>query len=107
VIRGWIGIVPADLNDVQARQLGLARGGVVVANLYNDSPAAAAGVRAGDIILQIDGNDAGSAQDSLRQLATHRPGTTVKLRLQRGTSQIDTTSRVSEPPNSGLVPKSS
>ena len=41
VIRGWIGIVPEDIADAQAQQLGLAHGGVVIANLYVGSPGAA------------------------------------------------------------------
>src|SRR5581483_8262160 len=38
VIRGWIGIVPEDVTDEQAAQLGLAEGGVLIANLYVGSP---------------------------------------------------------------------
>ncbi len=41
VIRGWIGIVPEDISDAQAQQLGLAHGGVVIANLYVEQPRAA------------------------------------------------------------------
>ena len=39
VIRGWIGILPEDVDDEQAQQLGLPRGGVVITNMYRNSPA--------------------------------------------------------------------
>ncbi len=47
VIRGWIGIVPEDISDTEAQQLGLARGGVVIANLYVGSPGQEAGLKPG------------------------------------------------------------
>ncbi|HEV2285106.1 MAG TPA: trypsin-like peptidase domain-containing protein, partial [Steroidobacteraceae bacterium] len=55
VIRGWIGIAPEDLTDEQAQRLGLAQGGVVVANLYAGSPALQAGLKPGDLLLGVDG----------------------------------------------------
>src|ERR1700726_493142 len=50
VIRGWIGIVPEDVTDAQATQLGLSHGGVLVSNLYVGSPAQQAGLQPGDIL---------------------------------------------------------
>ncbi len=41
VIRGWLGVVPETLTPEQARALGAPDGGVLVVNLYVDSPAAA------------------------------------------------------------------
>src|SRR6185437_11701197 len=54
VIRGWIGIVPEDVSDEQAAQLGLAQGGVLVANMYVGSPSQEAGLQPGDLLLAID-----------------------------------------------------
>lgn len=98
VIRGWIGIVPEDVAEAQARQLGLVQGGVVVTNLFVNSPALSAGVRPGDIVLQVAGRAVTSAQDTLARLADYRPGTTVKLRLMRGDRAIDIDCRIGERP---------
>ena len=46
VIRGWIGIVPEDLPDEQAQQLGLAQAGVVIAQPLRRQPRAAGGAAA-------------------------------------------------------------
>ncbi len=98
VIRGWTGIVPEDYTAEQAAQSGLARGGVVIINLYRGSPAAAAGLRQGDIVLAINGRALATAQELLKQLATQKPGGVVKLRVQRGTAVADVTCKVIERP---------
>ena len=84
VVRGWSGIVVDDFTAEQAGQFGLAHAGVVITNLYTNSPAVRAGLRAGDILLAIDGREPRNAQDTMTQLASQKPGSSVKLRVQRG-----------------------
>jgi serine peptidase DegS len=98
VVRGWIGIVPEDISDTEAQQLGLARGGVVVANLYERSPAYEAGLKPGDLLLAIDGTAVTSAEEANAQIATRKPGSTLTLGDQRGSSQFDVKVRVVERP---------
>lgn len=98
VVRGWIGIVPEDLGEEQARQLGLARPGVLIANLYVGSPAQAAGLQPGDLLLQVDGTTVRSAQDALARLAQSKPGSTVKLLVLRGQSTGGVDVKVTERP---------
>ncbi|MFO1400252.1 MAG: trypsin-like peptidase domain-containing protein [Steroidobacteraceae bacterium] len=107
VIRGWIGIIPEDIVDEQAQQLGLAHGGIVVANLYVGSPAATAGIRPGDILLAIDGKGARSAQDALGQIASHRPGAKLRLKLLRGQGEMDVNVEVGERAGQRAVPAAS
>jgi serine protease DegS len=99
VIRGWAGIVPEDVSDELAAQIGLARGGVVIINLYRNSPAAAAGLQQGDIILAINDRAPASAQDLLKQVATQKPGGEVKLRVQRGAAVAEVRCKVIERPS--------
>lgn len=99
VVRGWSGIIADDFSDEQAAQYGLARGGVVITNLYANGPAAAVGVRAGDILLSIDGHELHRAQEALAQLASRKPGATVKLQLQRGQRVMEVSCRIVERPN--------
>jgi serine peptidase DegS len=96
VIRGWIGIVPEDISDTQAQQLGLAHGGVVIA--YVGSPAQEAGVRPGDLLLAIDGAPVTSAEEARARIATSKPGATLTLHYQRGGSQFDVSVKVIEQP---------
>ena len=100
VIRGWIGIVPEDITDAQATQLGLPRGGVLISNLYVGSPAQQAGLQPGDILVAIDGAPLRSSQEALASIASRKPGTVVTIRALRGRQSIDAHARVSEPPRS-------
>jgi serine peptidase DegS len=101
VIRGWSGIVPEDVGDEQAQMMGLSHGGVVVTALYGNSPAVDSGVRQGDIVLQVDGRNVRSAQDTLAQIAARKPGSRVRLHLLRGRGEIDVTVAVTERPRAG------
>jgi serine peptidase DegS len=96
VIRGWIGIVPEDISDTQAQQLGLAHGGVVIA--YVGSPGQQAGLEPGDLLLSIDGIAITSAEDARARIASSKPGSTLTVRYQRGSSQFNVKVRVAEQP---------
>jgi serine peptidase DegS len=99
VVRGWSGIVADDFTAEQAAQYGLARGGVVITNLYVKGPAASAGLRPGDILLAIDGREVRNSQEALTQLAGRKPGASVRLRVQRGLKVQEVEIRVVERPN--------
>lgn len=101
VIRGWIGILPEDVTDEQAAQLGLAQGGVLIANLYVNSPAQEAGLQPGDLIQTIGGTDLRSAQDALARIANEKPGTTISIKVLRGRRAVDVKAHVSERPRTG------
>ena len=98
VIRGWIGIVPEDLPEEQAQQLGLGQAGVVIANLYVGSPAQRAGLQPGDLLVGIDGTAPHSAQDALGRIASRSPGTSVLLRGMRGGRAFEVKAEVGERP---------
>ena len=98
MIRGWIGISPEDITDDQAQRLGLAQGGIVVANLALGSPAQQAGLMPGDLLLAVDGATPHGAQDVLGRISRHKPGSTVALRGLRGRRSFDVEARVTERP---------
>jgi serine protease DegS len=98
VVRGWIGIAPEDIPDDQARRLGLARGGVVITNLYVNSPALAAGLQPGDLVLAVDGAAVRTAQEALTRIALLAPGKALQLRIQRGQQVADVSIEVTERP---------
>jgi len=98
VIRGWIGILPEDVTDEQAARLGLAQGGVVIANLYVGSPAQEAGLQPGDIMLAVGGTTLHSAQDALGRIANEKPGSTLAIKVLRGKRTLEVKAHVSERP---------
>jgi S1-C subfamily serine protease len=84
VVRGWIGVVPGDLNPSDAAQFGLPEGAVLVRAVYPNSPAAAQGVTRGDFITEVNGTAVRGAQDLLARVAMLKPGQGVRLGLLRG-----------------------
>jgi serine protease DegS len=98
VVRGWIGIVPADIDQTEARRFNLARSGVVVAKLYVDSPAAIVGMEPRDIILKVNDVAVTSAQDTLTRIANVKPGKKIKVAGIRGTEPFESEVEVGERP---------
>ncbi len=98
VIRGWIGIVPEDITDSEARRAGLAHGGVVIANLYAGSPAQQAGLKPGDLLLAIGQAAVKSANDARVSIARMKPGSTITVRVLRGTKTLTLTVPIKQQP---------
>jgi Do/DeqQ family serine protease len=84
VQRGWLGVEPQDLTPELARafKLGSQRG-VIIAGVIRDGPAARGGVRVGDIVTSIDGNDVRNTSSLLAMVALLPPGQAVTLSLLR------------------------
>ncbi|MET0281278.1 MAG: trypsin-like peptidase domain-containing protein [Steroidobacteraceae bacterium] len=98
VVRGWIGIIPEDIPAEYVRALGLPHAGVVIANLYRDSPALAGGLAIGDMLEAIDGQPVLSAQDTLARIAGRRPGTTLTIAVARAQRRFTLQLTVTEAP---------
>jgi hypothetical protein len=63
--------------------------GVMVARVEDDSPAAAAGLRVGDIITSVDGETVASPQLVGMAVRSHEPGETVQLMVVRDGRALD------------------
>jgi serine protease DegS len=100
VVRGWIGIVPRDVDQFEARRFNLPRPGVVVAQLYVGSPAAQVGIEPRDMILTVNGAPVTSAQDTDTRIANAKPGDKVKITGLRGAGTFSSEVLVSERPRS-------
>jgi serine protease DegS len=87
VVRGWIGILPTDIDDIEARRFNLPQAGVVVAKLVIGSPAAEVGMEPRDIILTVNGVKVQSAQDALTRIANAKPGDKIKITGLRGSGE--------------------
>jgi len=62
--------------------------GVLIAGVLEDGPAAAAGLRRGDIIVAIDERNVNNLYDVRRVLSDYRGGDTVSLSVKRGDEHI-------------------
>ena len=82
VPRPHLGVSVADVTPLLARQAGLSvNRGVLVREVTPDSPAAAAGVQAGDVIVGMDESEVASLDDLRRLMVKHQVGDTTRLAL--------------------------
>lgn len=70
--------------------------GVLVDAVRADSPAAKAGLRVGDVIVQVDGDATESASDILEAMADRDKGETVSIAVMREHSRIDLAATLQE-----------
>ncbi len=94
VTRGWLGVQIQSINEPLAESLGLETTvGTLVTDPQDDSPAAKAGIRAGDAILAVDGEAVESPRDLARTISNRSPGEVVTLDVWRNgrDRQIDVT----------------
>lgn len=80
VTRGWLGVQVQPVTPDIADSLGLKQArGAIVDNPQDGSPAAKAGIEAGDVITAVNGTPVKDSRDLARTIATLAPGSSVKL----------------------------
>ena len=80
VARGWIGVQIQPVTDEIADSLGLrTTKGALVAETQANSPAAAAGIRSGDVITAVNGDKVDAPRDLARRIAALGPEAKVEL----------------------------
>jgi serine protease DegS len=91
VARGWIGIVGRGVTPQLAESFGLrAPGGVLVTSTLEDSPAERAGLRPGDVISRVEGQEVRSTHEVLEAIAQAGPGSNIGLEVWRGSDRRET-----------------
>lgn len=79
----WGFHVTRDKDDPEA--------GVVVKDVHTGSPAASAGLKAGDRLLELDGTWTESVEDTYRAAGAVSPGQKAKAKIKRGNQEVSIT----------------
>ncbi len=100
ITRGWLGVqvqpVTADIAD----SLGMKQAkGAMVDSPQDGSPAAKAGIEAGDVITAVNGTDVKDARDLARNISMMAPGASVKLDVLHKGEAKTVTVALGEMPN--------
>jgi type IV secretion system protein VirD4 len=82
--RGFLGIGFRTFKEEDAVELGMKQeGGVLITKVLADSPASAAGLQPGDLLLEIDGKPVRNQEELLSLIAGTTPGNRIQLQLWR------------------------
>jgi serine protease Do len=98
--RGWIGIRIQEVTPEIAKGFNLeGRGGALVSDVAGESPAAKAGLKAGDIILDYNSQAIQRSRELSEKIADTRVGTPAKLTIFRNGKYISLEVTVGERPS--------
>ncbi len=98
----WLGIDVQALEGMLAKQLGPPAGsGVVVANVYPGSPAAASGIQQGDVIQGVGRTPVTSIDAFAALVAGRKPGDTLTMKVYNRNGVRDLAVTLGTPPAPG------
>lgn len=90
VTRGWVGIEAQDINPQLAESFKLNQEkGALIAGVLQDSPADRGGLRAGDVLIKINGLEVEDSSKMLNLIAGLKPQTEAKLTVIRNQKEIE------------------
>jgi serine protease Do len=97
VIRGWLGVVIQEVTPDIAEAIGV-KEGIIIAQVLKGSPADRAGLKVGDIIVEVDGIKIDRVRDLQLKIMRTKPGTEVRLKIIREGKPREILVRVGELP---------
>ncbi|MDH5473473.1 MAG: DegQ family serine endoprotease [Gammaproteobacteria bacterium] len=98
VSRGVLGVVTQDLTADLAQAFGIkARKGAVISRVIPDSPAEAAGIKAGDVVIEVNGRDIDNSMDMRNAVGMVRIGQKLDIRLIRDNREMSLKASIEKP----------
>jgi serine protease DegS len=99
VTRGWIGVEGTQITAKAAMATGNPNiKGSLIVGVFIDSPADIAGIRAGDIIVEVNGEPVDNIRDLLDIITLYQPGEIIETTIFRGPEKITFSMRARERP---------
>jgi Do/DeqQ family serine protease len=97
VLRGWLGVDARDLSPAGLHEHGVLEG-VLLTHVFPNGPASRAGLRAGDVVTEVNAQRVSTWQELLNEVARLPPGTSVQLRATRAGADIEVVATIVERP---------
>lgn len=84
VTRGWLGVTIQNFTPELAKEFGLKKtSGALITDIFNDSPAEKAGLKRGDVILEVDGKKIKNVETLRNMVSQSKVGSTIKIEILR------------------------
>jgi serine protease DegS len=97
VVRGWLGVSVDILLSLDGQ--GRTVQSLLVTDTAIDGPAQRAGIRVGDVIIGLDGEQVADPRQAMQKIARLRPGDRVLVDLRRDTTELQVEAIVSTRPS--------
>jgi len=100
VTRSYLGIYPQDITPAMARAFGEKEmAGILVGDVSPDSPAKAAGLQRGDILLDVNGKPVNDSNQLRMSISMMKPGTDITVKYFRSGAEHSANIKLAEMPN--------
>ncbi len=104
VVHGFLGVAIQDLTDELAKSFGLKNTkGVLISEVTEDSAAEKAGLKQGDIVVELDGQGVEKVNVLQSRIAMRKPGTSVKVVVLRDGKRKTLTVELGERPPEQII----
>jgi serine protease Do len=91
VVRGWLGVALQEITPALAKAFRLKSAqGAIIGHVENNSPAAKAGLRPGDVVTAVDGEPIKSYRRLRLKIASLLPGTRITISFLREGRAMET-----------------
>jgi serine protease Do len=105
VTRGWLGVSIQPLTQELAKSFNAKdTKGVLISDVIADSPAAKAGLKPGDILLEFDGKKVEAPADLQRTVGLAQPGHEAKMKVWRDQGEKTVDIKIGEAPDDKEAP---
>jgi serine protease DegQ len=99
VTRGWIGVEVQEITAPVAESFKLqTMRGALIAGVLRGGPADKAGVKPGDVLVEVEGRPVADPTSMLNLIAALAPGNSAKVRLKRAGRDVDASITVGRRP---------
>jgi serine protease Do len=99
VTRGWLGVTIQDVSSGLAKEFGLGNAaGALVTDIFRGSPADEAGLKRGDVILEINGREVKDVTSLRNMIAQSRIGSSLELKVSREGNDMMLSATIAEFP---------
>jgi Do/DeqQ family serine protease len=104
VVRGWLGVAIQDLSPELAAGFGVREdAGVLVADVMKDGPAAAGGLKPGDVIVEFGGTAIKDVSDLQKRVAAIEPGRAAPVKVMREKKSVTLNIKIGEQPTDDAI----
>lgn len=99
VTRGWLGVTIQNLTPELSKEFGLKNTtGALVTDIFDDSPASKAGLKRGDVVIEVNGKKIKNVENLRNMVSQSKIGKKIKVTALRNSKKLVLNAVISEFP---------